>query len=369
MESRIPYTRPSITGREQAYATDAVANGWGEHCYDYINKFERAFASYVGVKHAVATSSCTGALHLGLNALGIGAGDEVIIADTTWIAAASAITYTGASPVFADIDPDSWCVTAETVRRRITPRTKAIVATHLYGNLCDMDSIQELGRVQGLHVVEDAAEALGSVYRGRRAGAMGTFGAFSFHGTKTLTTGEGGMLVTDDDAIFERVTMLNNHGRARSQTKQFWADAIGFKYRMSNVQAAIGLAQIERVEELVSRKRQIFRSYAERLKCSDHIALNAEADGTLNSYWMPTVVFSRESGVTREQLQAAFAAANIDARVFFWPVSGLPMFKPARDNVNSWDIPGRAINLPSFHDMTENDIERVTDIVTGVNYS
>lgn len=365
MSERIPYTKPSITERERAYAADAVANGWGEKCYDYIVKFEKAFARYLGVKHALATSSCTGALHLGMEGLGITYGDEVIIADTTWVAAASAITYTGATPVFADIDAANWCITAESVEKRITRRSRAIIATHLYGNLCEMDALLALGEKHGIPVIEDAAEAIGSIYHGKRAGTMGRFGAFSFHGTKTITTGEGGMFVTDDDALFERVSMLNNHGRARGQNKQFWADSIGLKYKMSNVQAAIGLAQIERVEELVSRKRQIFTSYAELLKGNNQIALNPEAKGTINSYWMPTAVFSKKSGVIREQLQAAFAEANIDARVFFWPLSGLPMFKPALDNFNSWDIPSRAINLPSFHDMAERQVERVVEVLNG----
>ena len=217
MKPRIPYTKPSITELEVRYATDAAANGWGEHCYDYILRFEEAFKTHLGVGYAIATSSCTGALHMGMAALDIGPGDEVIMADTHWIASAAPIVHLGAKPVFVDILPDSWCLDPALVEQAITPRTKAILAVHLYGNLCAMDELLTLGERHGIPVIEDAAEAIGSVYHGRRAGSMGRFGAFSFHGTKPLTTGEGGMFVTNDADLYERVLTLSNHGRARGQ--------------------------------------------------------------------------------------------------------------------------------------------------------
>ena len=215
MKPRILYTKPSITALEVEYATDAAANGWGDRCYDYIQRFEEGFKAHLDVRYAIATSSCTGALHIGMAALGIGPGDEVILADTNWIATASPIVQLGATPVFVDILPDTWCLDPAEVSRAITPRTKAIVAVHLYGNLCDMDSLLAIGAKYGIAVIEDAAEALGSVYHGKRAGSMGAFGAFSFHGTKTLTTGEGGLFATNDAALYEKVLTLSNHGRAR----------------------------------------------------------------------------------------------------------------------------------------------------------
>jgi perosamine synthetase len=366
MSERIVYTKPSITDREVAYATDAARNGWGERCYDYIHKFEAAFAAHLEVKHVIATSSCTGALHMGMAALGIGPGDEVILADTNWIASAAPIVHLGATPVFVDIEPDSWCLAPDKVAAAITPRTKAILAVHIYGNLCDLNALQELADHYGLHLIEDAAEALGSIYHGRRAGSLGRFGAFSFHGTKTVTTGEGGMFTTNDSELFEQVLTLSNHGRARGQKKQFWPDMVGFKYKISNIQAAIGLAQIERIDELVARKRAILAGYKEALADFQSISMNPEPPGTQNGAWMPTVVFDRESGVTREALQAAFAAENIDARVFFHPLSSLPMFKPAKDNVTAYDIATRAINLPSFHDMTDDDAKRVASVVRSL---
>lgn len=366
MNSRILYTKPSITELEVNYATDAAANGWGDHCYDYINRFEAAFKQHLGVGYAIATSSCTGALHMGMAALGIGPGDEVVMADTNWIATASPIVNLGAKPVFVDILEDSWSIDPAKAEAAITPRTKAIVAVHLYGNLCDMDRLLAIGEKHGIPVIEDAAEAIGSVWHGQRAGSMGKFGAFSFHGSKTLTTGEGGMFVTNDAELYERVLTLSSHGRARGQTKQFWPDAVGFKYKMSNLQAAFGCAQMERIEELIRRKREILAVYRDRLENLPGVRMNPEAAGTVNGAWMPTVVFSPETGITREELQTTFAAANVDARVFFWPLSSLPMFEPVKTNVKAWDIPARAINLPSYHDMGLAEQDRVVAVIRSL---
>lgn len=366
MNQRILYTKPSITELEVSYSTDAARNGWGERCYEYIHRFESMFRAHLGVKHAIATSSCTGALHMGMAALGIGPGDEVVLADTNWIASAAPIVYLGATPVFVDVLPDSWCLDPEKVEAAITPHTKAILAVHLYGNLCDMERLLAIGRANGIPVIEDAAEAIGSVYYSQRAGSMGAFGSFSFHGTKTLTTGEGGMFVTNDDALYERVLTLSNHGRARGQTKQFWPDMVGFKYKMSNLQAAVGCAQMERIDELIARKQAIFHFYRERLCILPGVSMNPEPPSTVNGAWMPTVVFDKRTGITREMLQVAFAAQNADARVFFHPLSSLPMFSEKRQNTTAWDIPNRAINLPSYHDMTDGDQEVVIGVIEAV---
>ena len=365
MTSRILYTKPSITELEVGYATDAARNGWGEHCYDYLNRFEAQFRDHLGVRHAIATSSCTGALHLGLAALRISPGDEVILADTNWVASVAPVVHLGATPVFVDILPDSWTLDPERVEAAITPRTRAIIAVHLYGNLCQMDELLALGDRHGIAVVEDAAEALGSVYHGRRAGSVGRFGAFSFHGSKTLTTGEGGMFVTDDGALYEEVLTLSNHGRARGQTKQFWPDVVGYKYKMSNLQAAIGCGQMERIDALTQRKREILVRYRELLSPYDGVSMNPEPSGTVNGAWMPTAVFDPETGVTRDRLQAAFAEQNIDARVFFHPLSSLPMFGGVARSPRAADIAARAINLPSFHDMTDDEQQRVVEVVVA----
>jgi len=364
--TRIHYTKPSITELEVAYATDAAQNGWGERNHEYVDRFEEAFSRHLGVSHAIATSSCTGALEIGLAGLGVAAGDEVILADTNWVASVAPVVHLGATPVFVDIRPDSWTLDPELVSAAITPRTKAIIAVHLYGNLCELDRLLAIGEEHGIPVIEDAAEALGSVYHGERAGSLGRFATFSFHGSKTLTTGEGGMFVTNDPALYETVLTLSNHGRARGQSKQFWPDVVGYKFKLSNIQAAIGCAQLERVETLVARKREILASYKASLAGAPGIAMNPEPDGTTNGAWMPTVVFDEELGITREMLISAFSQADIDARVFFYPLSSLPMFEPQPGNRFAYSIAARAINLPSYHDMTDEDQRRVLTVIQGL---
>ena len=332
MISRIHYTKPSITELEIEYATDAARNGWGERCYEYISRFEGLFCEHLRVKHAIATSSCTGALHMGLAALGVGVGGEVILGDTNWIASVAPITHLGATPVLVDVLPDTWCIDPAAVEAAITPSTQAIIAVHLYGNLCDMDALIAIGERHGIPVVEDAAEAIGSIWHGKRAGSMGAFGTFSFHGTKTMTTGEGGMFVTQDSDLYEKVLTLSNHGRARAQTKQFWPDMVGFKYKMSNIQAAIGCAQMERIDELIASKRRVFQYYENSLQDLP-VSMNPEPANVKNGYWMPSLVADNDVFFDRETLLLHFENNGIDARVFFWPLSLLPMFEDKPENV------------------------------------
>jgi len=362
---RIPLSKPSITEVETALVADAAANGWGEHCYDYIHRFEKAFAEHIGVRHAIATSSCTGALTLGLAALGVGPGDEVILAESNWVASVAPVLHLGAKPVLVDILEDTWCLDPEQVRRAITPRTKAIIAVHLYGNVCEMDELLALGREHGIAVIEDAAESMGALYHGTRTGALGRFGAFSFHGSKTMTTGEGGMFVTDDSALYEQVLTLSNHGRARGQKKQFWPDVLGYKFKISNIQAALGCGQLQRIEALIARKREILAQYREALADVPGLTMNAERAGTRIGGWMPTVVFPR-GGVTSERMTAAFQAQGIDGRVFFHPLSSLPFMGAHDHDTLARDIAARAVNLPSFHDMTAAQIARVADAIRQV---
>ncbi len=365
---KICYTKPSITQLEIEYANDAVIHGWGENCYKYIGLFENKFSAYVGCNYAIATSSCTGALHLGLAALGIGPGDEVILADTNWIASVAPIVHCGAKPIFVDILPDSWCIDPELVENAITPKTKAILAVHLYGNLCDMDRLLDISTRYNIPLIEDAAEAIGSKYKDKIAGSMGCFATFSFHGTKTLTTGEGGMFVTNDLNLYLKVQALNNHGRIPEQKKQFWPELIGYKFKMSNVQAAIGYGQIQRVDDLVKRKIEILNFYRKSLVHYKYLSLNPEPIDGINGAWMPTVVFNEKLNITRDMLVTEFSKANIDARVFFWPLSSMPMFEQERTNQNpiAKSISNRAINLPSFHDMTDEQQLRVISVLDGV---
>jgi perosamine synthetase len=367
MKSKILYTKPSITELEIKYAANAVKNGWGENCYDYIIRFENSFKEHLGVNYAIATSSCTGALHMGLAALGIGQGDEVILADTNWVATVAPIVHLGAKPILVDILPDSWCIDPNEVEKAITNRTKAIIVVHLYGNLAKMAELLTIGEKHNIPIIEDAAEAIGSTYFGRKAGSMGKFGTFSFHGSKTITTGEGGMFVTNDELLFEKVLTLSNHGRTRSQTKQFWPETVGFKYKMSNIQAAIGCAQIERIDKLILRKKEIFHYYSQILCKLPGIQMNPEPENIRIGAWMPTVVFDKNVKLTRELILQNFSRVNIDARLFFNPLSTLPPFNNYRSNRIANDIASRAINLPSYHDMSFHQQDLVIEVVASMH--
>ena len=370
---RIPVAGPWVTEREVSYVSDAAANGWYTNASGYVQRFEAAFASYLGVRHAVAVPHCTAALHLSLASLGIGAGDEVIVPELTWIATAAPITYVGATPVFADVDPHTWCITADAVRACVTPRTKAIIPVDLYGLTPDMDAVRAVADEFGLAIIEDAAQAIGCQYRGRAAGALGTVGTFSFHGTKTMTTGEGGMLVTDRTDLYERSLVLRDHGRTASNFKFFYNTEVAFKYRMSNMQAAFGLAQLERIDELVAKKRQIFRWYEERLRDVAGVQLNAQPADIANTFWMASLVVSADYGLTNRELMARFDAEAIDTRPFFHPLSGLPAFSDtpaaktaqARNRV-AYDISPRGLNLPSALLLTEAQVDRVCAVLKRI---
>ena len=361
----IPYTRPSITELESSYVADAMLHGWGARCYEYIDRFESDFKSYIGTDYALATSSATGALWLGYAALGISKGDEVIMADINWIATAAPLIHMGAEVVLVDIDPVSWCISPTAIESAITKNTKAIVVTHLYGNLADMTSILEIGKRYQIPVIEDAAEALGSKYQGRRTGSMGQFGAFSFHGTKTMTTGEGGMLVTNDKVLYEKASTLANHGRSAKETRQFWPSVAGYKFKMSNIQAALGCAQLERIQELVDRKRQIFHTYQEMLTGTVGISMNPESHGDYNSYWMPTLVFGSDSKLSRDKVMANLLAEGVQARTFFWPLSQLSFIDSGSENPISKLSSERGLNLPSFQDITLSEQQEIVNIIVG----
>jgi len=362
LEERIAYVRPSITELEISKATEAARFGWGPRSEFYIREFEEKFARLIGSEFAIATSSCTGALHLGLAAIGISEGDEVILADTNWVATLAPIKYLGAKPIFLDILEDTWCIDTSQIHAKITNKTKAIIATHLYGNLCEMDQLLEIAQENNLYLIEDSAEAIGSQFMGRYAGSIADFGVFSFHGSKTITTGEGGMFTTNNAELANKVRTLNNHGREASEKRQFWPSTIGYKYKMTNIQAAIGCAQLERFDELVNRKREIFNYYRDSLMHLNDVSLNYVQENCESGYWMPNAVFSKESGITREKLGQLFEEANIDARVFFWPLSELD-FNEKANNLVARDLATRSINLPSYHDMTKNDQDRVLNVI------
>lgn len=362
---RIPIAGPSITEKEIAYVTDAVSRCWYQDANLYHERFQQAFAAYLGVKYAVALPSCTAAIHLALASLGIGPGDEVIVPESTWIASAAPISYVGATPIFADVDADTWCLSADSLAESLTPRTKAVVVVDLYGGVADYDALRAICEPRGIAIIEDAAEAIGAEFHGKRAGSLGDVGVFSFHGSKTLTTGEGGMLVTDRADIFLHTETLQNHGQAPNDPLYFNSE-VGFKYKMSTMQAALGLAQLERIDELFARKREIFAWYRKELENVNGVQINQEPTGTKNGYWMVSAVIDEEIALPKTALMEAFAAEAIDTRPFFYPLSSLPAYRSlggeekwSLRNPVAYRLGRQAINLPSALNLTREDVTRV----------
>lgn len=360
MDNFIPISKPSISKKEEAYVLDAVQSGWVSSIGRYIEAFETKFAEYCGVKHALATSNGTTCLHLALAAVGIRTGDEVIIPDLTFIATANAVTYTGATPVTVDIDSDTLCMSQHAVERAITPKTKAIIPVHLYGHPVDMDPLRTLADAHGLSIVEDAAEAHGAEYKGRRVGSLGRCGVFSFYGNKIITTGEGGMLTTDDTTLYLRAKSLRDH--AMSSTLRYWHDEIGFNYRITNLQAALGLAQIERINEFVDRRIEIMQWYRETIKTSDEIRLNFVADWAKSTFWMVCLEVDWFDQISRANFIAALRNRGIDSRPYFYPVSSMPMYFG-----HTPPIAARksmiGLNLPTYYGLTQEDVKRVGNAV------
>ncbi len=337
---------PSISAREASYALDAARYGWNSQWSKYINKFEKTFADYIGVKYAISTSCCTGALHLSLLGMGIGPGDEVIVPDVTWVASANAVMYVGATPIFADIDINTWTLDPASFESKITQRTKAVIPVHLYGHPAQMDKIMEIARKHKLLVLEDAAPSIGAEVNGQKAGTFGDVAAFSFQGAKLLVTGEGGMIVTNNDEIYERIYAIWDQGRDPQRT--FWINQLGWKYKISNIQAAIGLGQIERAEEQIEAKRRIFSWYQEGLKGLPNIELNHEAPWARSIYWMSSIFLHEDAGITRDEMCAKLKARNIDTRPVFPAISQFPYW-PNRQEPQpiAKRVGEQSINLPS----------------------
>ena len=351
---------PSMSAREAGYALDAVRTGWNHRHSDYLNAFAESFRDYVGTEYALPTSSCTGALHLSLLALGIGPGDEVIVPDLTWVATANAIAYTGATPVFADVEEDSWCLDPAAFEAAITPRTKAVMPVHMYGHPARMDAIAAIARAHGLKVVEDAAPSIGAEVAGRRTGGFGDAAGFSFQGAKLLVSGEGGMLVTNDAEVYERARYLWNFGHEGD----FWIGATGWKYKLSNVQAAIGLGQLERVDELVEAKRRVFDWYAEELDGVAGVTLAREASWARSIYWMTSIRVDPEFGLSRDQMRAALRDAGVDSRPVFPAISRYPMWTQRQEPGRVADAIGSSgINLPSGVCLRRHEVARVGEAI------
>jgi len=358
----IPLAEPIIGEKELKNVTKAIKSGWISSKGEFIPEFEDKFAKYCGVKYGVATSNGTVALHLALATLGVKRGDEVIVPTLTFVATANAVVYCNAKPVFVDSHPDYWCIDPEKIEEKITKNTKAIIPVHLYGHPCDMDPIMDIARDHDLYVIEDAAEAHGAKYNGRRTGSIGNIGCFSFYGNKIITTGEGGMLTTNDEEIAEKAMMLRDH--AMSKEKKYWHEHIGFNYRMTNVQAALGVAQLEKIEEIIKIKRRNAKLYNSLLKDVDGITLPPEAKWANNVYWMYSILIEDEFG-GRDKVMEKLREKKIDTRPFFYPIHVQPPYlKPGGETFPvAEELSKKGVNLPSAATLREDELRYIVQTI------
>ena len=355
----IPVSEPNITEKELEYVTDAVKSTWISSTGKYIDHFESVFADYIGTKHASTVSNGTVALHVALLSLGIGPGDEVIVPALTYIATANAVTYTGATPVFTDSEPDTWNMYPDSIERLITQKTKAIIVVHLYGHPCDMDKINSIAKRNNLYVIEDAAEAIGSEYENKKVGRFGDIATFSFYGNKTITTGEGGMVVTNDDELANKVQLLK--GQGMSPVRRYWFDVVGYNYRLTNMQAAIGCAQMERIEELVAKKRQVASWYNELLADIKDITLPVEKSYAKNTYWMYSILIDSKSETERDAFMEYLSKNGIETRPFFYLMTDMMPYKNYKsdDLTIAERIAAQGVNLPSSTLLEYEHIEQI----------
>lgn len=360
-DKKILTAGPSMTSRELAYVRDAVENGWNDNWSGYLKRFTESFCAYTGCQYALPVASGTAAIHLGLMAMGVGPGDEVIVPDLCWIAAASPVTHLGANPVFADVESDTWCLDPTSVEKKITRRTKAIVPVHLYGHPANMRALRKIANKHKLFILEDSAASLGSEYHGQKTGSLGDIGIFSFQGAKIATTGEGGMLLTSDKNLYDKAFKMNAHGR--SSKDGFWIEETGWKYNMSNLQAALGLAQLERIEELVAAKRKINSWYREFLGEIPGVSLNAEKPGIRNNFWMTSIVLNEKFSLSRDEVRRKMLEYNVDTRNFFHPCTAFPMYKQKAKNPVSWHLAYNGINLPSGVKLKKGQVEYICAVI------
>ncbi len=360
----IPISAPVIGAREIEYVTDAIRSGWVSSIGPYVERFEAAFAGYLGVEHAIAVSNGTVGLHLALHTLGIGPGDEVLVPDLTFVATANTVVQTGARPVFVDVDPETWCMDPEAAREAVTSRTRAIVPVHLFGHPAPMEDLLELAVEHDLEVVEDAAEAHGAEFAGRKVGGMGHAGVFSFYGNKIITTGEGGMVVTNDAKLAARLRYLKDHGM--SPQRRYYHTELAFNYRLTNLQAALGLAQLEQIEDFIASKRRIYTQYAQALLGTPGISLNVERPGVRSVFWMVSLVLDDSLRLEREALGAQLRSRGIDWRPFFVPMHTLPHLAGCRavgrtgEGCPISDFLGRrGMSLPSGCDLSAEAVQYV----------
>jgi perosamine synthetase len=355
----IPIAEPWISDQEVARVTEAVESGWISPKGDYVTEFESRFASFVDTEYAFATSTGTAALHLSLVAAGIGDGDEVLVPDLTWISCANVVRYVGATPKFVDVDEQTYTISPEDARRSITGATVGIMPVHLYGQPCEMDPILELAAEYDLSVVEDAAEAHGARYRGQPVGSIGDVGCFSFYGNKILTTGQGGMITTDNDEIAERIQLYRRDGMSTEQ--KYYHPVVGYNYRLTNIQAAIGVEQVKRAADILEEKQRIASTYR-RLLIHNDIQFQLEPEWGQSAHWMTAPIF--KTTAQRRRIERKLKEQNVQTRPFFHPLHNQPPYEAStRSCPTAAALAEQGLNLPSGPLLSDEDIEDICEII------
>ena len=360
MNYKFPVYQPSLKGNEKKYVDDCLDSTWISSKGKYIKLFEDSFSKFTDIKYSVAVSNGTVALHIALLALGIGGEDEVIVPTFTYIASVNAIKYVNAKPVFVDSDPQTWQIDPLKIREKITKKTKAIMAVHIYGHPCDMKQIKKIAEEFNLYIIEDCAEAIGSYYDSKHAGSFSDISTFSFFGNKTITTGEGGMVCTNNKHLEEMVIRLKGQGLATG--KEYFHDIVGYNYRMTNICAAIGFAQLERITDILNEKDRIIAEYKQALK-NEPVSIHQEIGNVRHSYWMFTILANSEN--EKIDLRKYLAENRIETRPAFHPIHTMPMYIDGKSYPVAEDLGKRGINLPSYPDLSNNDIHFITSTISA----
>lgn len=358
----IPVASPDLKGNELRYLTDALLSSWISSSGKYITRFEEGFAAYCGTKYGVATSNGTVAIHLALVALGVGKGDEVIVPDLTFAATINAVIHAGAIPVIVDVELDSWCIDPIEIEKAITPKTKAIIPVHIYGQPCDMICIMDIAKRYDLFVIEDCAEAHGATINGQKVGSFGDINTFSFYANKIITTGEGGICLTNNKALDDRMRVIRDHGM--SKTKRYWHEMVGYNYRMTNLQAAIGCAQLERINEIIEQRAELEINYKKILSKCSFIEFQQNFENGEKTVWLISLLI--KEATIRMQFMSFFKSHNVDIRPFFYPLSNMPIYKnyisSPKETWNSCTLSDCGINLPTFTNVNLNKFESVVKL-------
>lgn len=361
----IPIMKPNLSGNELKYVSDCVKTEWISSQGYYVTKFEELVGEYIGSPYAVAVSNGTVALHLALVSLGIGEGDEVIVPDMTFAASINAVLHAGATPVLVDVDKETFNISISEIEKVITEKTKAIMPVHLYGNPCDMDAINQIAKAHGILVIEDAAEAFGSEYKGKKVGGLSDASTFSFYGNKTITTGEGGIILFKSKEVYEHACILRDHGMRKD--RRYWHDCVGYNFRMTNLQAAIGVAQMERIDNVIERKISIADYYLQRFNCIKEIKLpKLEFENSLNTFWLFTILL--DENTDREEFRKLLSNKEIETRPTFVSAHEMPPYSDLKrgEVPNSKLISKKGVSIPSYIDLTHTELEYIADQIVNI---